>query len=215
MRLHRSQRGLASGAFAIALLLVPISADAHGSKHHSRRRAESVRPAVVRPVIVAPVTLPRSRPLVVVAPRTVRPAVIVRPRRPVVVARPFTRPSSVFRPRVVNPAPYVYFVPVYPPTATSYDVIAPRSPAVTSFSSAAGPDGGVSFQITPAFAEVYADGMYVGQVGSFATNSTPLMLAPGPHYFELRSPGFRTLTFDATIRSGEVLPYQEVMQPIR
>jgi hypothetical protein len=72
--------------------------------------------------------------------------------------------------------------------------------------------GGVSFEITPTSAAVYVDDSYVGTVGDFSPNSTPLTLTPGRHHIEVRAPGYQTMVFDTDIRMGQVIPYRGEMQ---
>ena len=68
--------------------------------------------------------------------------------------------------------------------------------------------GGLSFEISPDTAEIYVDGTYVGTVEEFTPTSQPLGLTPGRHRIELEAPGYRTMTFDAEIIAGQVVPYQ-------
>jgi hypothetical protein len=68
--------------------------------------------------------------------------------------------------------------------------------------------GGVSFDVTPDTAEVVVDGSVVGTAGSFGPRNQPLGLAPGRHRVEIRAPGYRTMTFDADVQAGQVIPYQ-------
>jgi hypothetical protein len=75
--------------------------------------------------------------------------------------------------------------------------------------------GGLSFEITPATAEVLIDGNAVGVVSSFTPTSQPLTLAPGRHHIEIRAPGYETLAFDTDVVAGQVIPYQGTMQPQR
>jgi hypothetical protein len=42
--------------------------------------------------------------------------------------------------------------------------------------------------------------------------SAPLGLAPGHHHFEMRAPGYQTLTFDADIITGQVTPFQGTLE---
>jgi len=72
--------------------------------------------------------------------------------------------------------------------------------------------GGVSFAITPATAEVFVDGSYVGTVGQFTPTTQPLGLTPGRHRIEIRAQGYRTLDFDVDVVAGQVIPYQGVME---
>jgi hypothetical protein len=72
--------------------------------------------------------------------------------------------------------------------------------------------GGVSFEITPDSAAVFVDGTYVGTAATFGPTSQPLGLIPGRHHIEVRAAGYRTMTFDADVRSGQVIPYQGTLQ---
>jgi PEGA domain len=72
--------------------------------------------------------------------------------------------------------------------------------------------GGVSFEITPANAELFVDGADVGTISQFTPQSQPLGLSAGPHRLEIRAPGYQPLNIDAEIISGEVIPYQGTMQ---
>jgi hypothetical protein len=72
--------------------------------------------------------------------------------------------------------------------------------------------GGVSFEITPANAELFVDGARIGTVGQFTPQSQPLGLSVGRHRLEIRAPGYQPLNLDADIVSGQVIPYQATMQ---
>lgn len=80
---------------------------------------------------------------------------------------------------------------------------------------ASAPCGGLSFDIAPGNAQIYVDGIFAGVVDDFDDASTPLLLAPGGHYIEIRLTGFRTATFDVTISPGEVTPYQGTLDRLR
>ena len=73
--------------------------------------------------------------------------------------------------------------------------------------------GGISFEITPDTAAVFVDGTYVGTAGTFGPTSQPLGLITGRHQIEVRASGYRTMTFDAEVTSGQVIPYQGTLQP--
>jgi PEGA domain-containing protein len=77
------------------------------------------------------------------------------------------------------------------------------------------PCGGVSFDVFPGEAQVSVEGVFVGTVDSFSATRPPLVLAPGRHYIELRMPGYRTEVFDVTVNTGEVIPYQGSLEPLR
>jgi hypothetical protein len=70
-------------------------------------------------------------------------------------------------------------------------------------------------EITPSTAALYVDGQYVGSVANFEPTLPPLTLTPGRHRLEVRSPGYVTLTFDADVTTGQVIPFRGTMQPIR
>ena len=75
--------------------------------------------------------------------------------------------------------------------------------------------GGVSFEISPSTARVIVDGTDVGTVAEFAPTTMPLTLVPGRHHIELRAAGYQTMSFDAEILTGQVIPYRGDMQPQR
>jgi hypothetical protein len=72
--------------------------------------------------------------------------------------------------------------------------------------------GGISFEITPDTAEVFVDGTYVGTAGEFGPAAQPLDLPGGRRHVEIRASGYRTMTFDADVQSGQVIPYQGTLQ---
>ena len=189
-----------------------------------------------RQVVIAP-RIVTARAVARVVPR-----VVVRPR--VFVGSPylFSRPYYSFRPRVSLgfglwvgypvPYPYYYATPYfypYPPApygylGPPYAYPAPNPSAAyppAGYPPAAGvtvqpgtTTGGVSFEITPVDAEVYVDGTHVGRVSNFGPLSQPLSVAPGRHLIEIRRAGYQTLSFDADIAAGQVIPYQGAMQPL-
>ena len=105
------------------------------------------------------------------------------------------------------PYPYAYPVP-YPVPYGS-----PASPGSVSAAPGVAGYGGVSFEITPADAEVYVDGGYAGRVSDFGPSQQPLTLTPGVHRIEIRAPGYRPLEFNVAITAGHVIPYQGTLQP--
>jgi hypothetical protein len=72
--------------------------------------------------------------------------------------------------------------------------------------------GGVTFVVTPGEAEVYVDGSLIGTVGQFGQTAQPLGLTPGRHHIEIRAPGYHTVSFDADITAGQVIPYQGTLE---
>ncbi|HEV3141791.1 MAG TPA: PEGA domain-containing protein, partial [Vicinamibacterales bacterium] len=118
-----------------------------------------------------------------------------------------------YPPSYSNPYP-----PTYGSAYPSNDQVYSYPPAGTSGSVRVEPgtqnqnSGGLSFDITPTDAEVFVDGVNVGTVGQFTPTSQPLGLTPGRHRIELRAPGYQTISFDADIVAGQVVPYQGTMQ---
>jgi hypothetical protein len=70
----------------------------------------------------------------------------------------------------------------------------------------------VSFEVTPDTAEVFVDGSFAGAAVSFGPRSQPLGLNVGRHHIEIRASGYRTMTFDADVQAGQVIPYQGTLQ---
>lgn len=147
-----------------------------------------------------------------------------------VTPRHFARPYYTFRPRfsvafglfigqpvpypyqyryaypIPYPDPYAYPNPGYgyPPNYGPVGV----APGVAVY-------GGVSFDISPGDAAVYVDGEYVGTAYDFAPTEQPLSLTPGLHRIEVEAPGYQMWVFDANVISGQVIPYQGTLQPLR
>jgi hypothetical protein len=72
--------------------------------------------------------------------------------------------------------------------------------------------GGVSIEVTPGSASVFVDGIYMGTGDEFGPSSQPLGLAPGRHRIEVRANGYQTMSFEATVTAGQVVPYQASLQ---
>ena len=72
--------------------------------------------------------------------------------------------------------------------------------------------GGVSFEITPAAAEIFVDGQHAGAVNQFTPTSQPLGLTAGRHRIEIRAPGYKSMSFDVDIVEGQVIPYQGTLE---
>src|SRR5262245_55542356 len=154
----------------------------------------------------------------------------------------FYRPYYVFRPRVslgfglfvgypvtfpyyygpypygaAYPYPYPYpYAAAAPPPAAAYPPPAaayPPSNSGVAVQPGATSSAGLSFEITPADADIYVDGAYVGRVSDFGPQSQPLGLAPGRHRIEIRRSGYQMMSFDTDAIAGEVIPYQGTMQP--
>jgi PEGA domain len=93
-----------------------------------------------------------------------------------------------------------------------YESDAPRGSVTAQPGTAS---GGISFEISPATAEVDIDGAYVGRVSELGPNTQPLALTPGRHHVEIRADGYQTLSIDADVIADQVVPYQGTMQPAR
>jgi PEGA domain len=85
----------------------------------------------------------------------------------------------------------------------------------TDLANQPGAASGLTFQVSPASAEVFVDGAYVGTVQDFWADLEPLMIVPGSHRIELRAPGYRTVTLDVTTTAGQVIPYAGELEPLR
>jgi hypothetical protein len=72
--------------------------------------------------------------------------------------------------------------------------------------------GGMSFEITPSDAQVFVDGSYVGTVGQFTPTTQPIGVPSGHHHVEIRSVGYKTMSFDVDVVAGQVIPYQGQME---
>jgi PEGA domain-containing protein len=73
--------------------------------------------------------------------------------------------------------------------------------------------GGISLDITPGDASVVVDGTDAGTAQTFSPSSAPLTLAPGQHHIVIEKPGYQSMTFDADVIQGQVIPYKGTMQP--
>jgi hypothetical protein len=115
--------------------------------------------------------------------------------------------------------PYYSYNYVYPPLVDeSYGsgYYTTTAPPVESGSVQAEPAqtnmGGLSFDVTPATAELFVDNTLVGTVGQFTATTQPLGLEAGRHRVELRAAGYRTLSFDVDVIAGQVIPYQGALE---
>ena len=140
-----------------------------------------------------------------------------------VAPRVFIRPYYVFRPRfnitfgIWAGYPITYYDPFYYP----YDYYSYYSPGPVPVppagSVAVQPTqsnmGGVSFEMTPATAEIWIDGNYYGTANQFTAASQPLGLPVGRHHIELREPGYQVSAFDVDIVAGQVIPFQGQLEP--
>src|SRR5258706_16461960 len=125
--------------------------------------------------------------------------------------------------------PYASTAPTYPypPPLPTYSTVTPTYPSSTpdvitiapgtNMPAAGGVQppaitGGVSFEITPADAAVFVDGVYVGKAADFSAVAPPLLMATGRHHFELRAQGYQPAAFDVDVTPGQVIPYRGTLQ---
>jgi hypothetical protein len=120
-------------------------------------------------------------------------------------------PSTAYAP--VPPARNTYSNVDSLSTPGNVAAAAPLSAAIACEGST--PCGGVSFDISPGHAQVYVDGSFAGVADDFDAMSEPLLLVPGHHYIELRLAGYRSASFDVTITSSEVTPYEGTLERLR
>jgi hypothetical protein len=117
---------------------------------------------------------------------------------------PVPNPSSAYPPQN------------YPPTSVPqsgyYEADPPQGSVIAQPGTSS---GGVSFELSPSTAEVYIDGKYVGRVSDLGSTTQPLALTPGRHHIEVRAAGYQTLSIDADVVAGQVIPYQGAMQLAR
>jgi hypothetical protein len=143
------------------------------------------------------------------------------------VIRPFREPFFAFRPRfdlgfglfIGYPVPYPWDYIAVDPYYYPYDV----APYGWTYSEPQDLNsqpsdeqrnyGGVSLNITPGDATVVVDGSDAGTVQTFSPSSAPLTLTPGQHHLVIEKPGYQSMTFDADVVKGQVIPYQGAMQP--
>jgi hypothetical protein len=231
-----AQKHSASGG---AVIVRPVQVN-EVRVHQPAPRLVDQRPSfgVPRPVDPAFISRPHQRPQIVVSsPRPLvrhhrRHRVDFKPRFKVgsgivvgyPVLYPYAYPYDPFSPSypVTPPSPNTYSNAPSPNTYSNVDSL-PNSGNVSAVSrlpaaitcEAAAPCGGISFDISPASAQVYVDGVFAGIVEDFDASSEPLVLAPGNHYVEIRRPGYRTVSFDVTIAPGEITPYQGTLERLR
>jgi hypothetical protein len=228
---------------AAALVAGPALTPAQAQERQAPAGAVVVRPVQVREVRVEPQpyrgperpTFGAARP---VDPFISRP--VERPQLKPIAQRRGKRHGrvdggygSVIGYPVIYPYAYPYD-PFTPLSSTSYssapvpntysnvaslpygETITAATPVTGAVSCDAGaPCGGLSFDITPASAQVWVDGLFVGDADEFDSPNSPLVLAPGDHYIEVRLAGYRTASFDVSIVAGEVTPYRGALERLR
>jgi len=216
--------------FALSLMTIALLVPAVASAQH---RGGGHVQGVGRPIV-------RGGVPGIVGPRIIRPG-FSRPifARPYYTFRPYTQiRSGLFLGFPVPFPAYSYYVNPYSYPYGAYYYSAPQtypyipappymgygwpySIAIPNATPSAPPPpatssttrvGGVSFEVTPADAAVFVDGVYVGTAGDFTPTTSPLSLAPGRHRFTLRALGYHSMEFDVDVVGGEVVPYQATLE---
>jgi len=122
-------------------------------------------------------------------------------------------PATVYPSNPYPASPYPAYPPqtTYPPSSDPYPETVP-DPNSIGVQPGQANLGGLSFDITPKDAQVLVDGNVVGTVEQFSPSSQPLGLSAGHHRVEVEAQGYRTISFDVDIVSGQVVPYQGAME---
>jgi hypothetical protein len=71
-----------------------------------------------------------------------------------------------------------------------------------------GPIGGVQLDVLPWRANVFVDGVRVGQVSDFNGYYKHLEIAAGPHEIMVLEPGYDPLILDAVVVPGRTVTYR-------
>ena len=101
------------------------------------------------------------------------------------------------------------------PSSASYGSYSSDPTRSIQTTAPAGSVGGLSFEVTPATAAVFVDGVFVGPAHSFSATESPLNLSSGRHHVELRAEGYEAMSFAADVLKGQVVPYRGTLQPIK
>ena len=135
------------------------------------------------------------------------------PSAPVTPTYPYGSPTPIY-PYASQLPTYSTDIPTYGSSHYGAPTDVPAAPSVPAGGvQPSAETGGVSFEITPADAAVFVDGVYVGAARNFSATAPPLLLAASRHHFELRAQGYQSMTFDVDVRAGEVVPYSGTLQP--
>ena len=81
----------------------------------------------------------------------------------------------------------------------------PPAPAVVGFLRVSG---------TPAEAQVFVDGYFVGTLADIEAGR-PLMIEAGPHRLELRAPGYQSTTVDIHLAPNDTLTYRASLERVQ
>ena len=72
--------------------------------------------------------------------------------------------------------------------------------------------GYLRLDVTPKNARIHLDGRYAGEVDGWAAQT--IVVTPGVHMLELRSPGFISQRFDIEVAAGEEVSLTLEMEPV-
>ena len=181
-----------------------------------QRPAHGAAPPVTTTHTQAP---PRPAPPPPAQPRTTAPSPVMLPLPPLpptptgglTAPVPFTAPTiqspDMFRVGRRDPYrnrsrfPVIYGSGGYgystEPDSTTMSSFEPAAPAAT---------GGLRLSGTPADAQVFVDGYFVGTLGDI-TAGRPLTILAGPHRLEIRAAGYQSIAVDIRITAYETLTY--------
>ena len=134
-------------------------------------------------------------------------------------------PPSVFVPGPIfypgyGPGPYPpgpYWPGPYGAGAYMTDSYSPAAAAMLARQlngTSAETKGGLRFETSPGWAQVFVDGNYVGIVDDFGLRGRPLELTVGRHHIELRTTGYAAETFDVNITANQVSRYRGDLQAL-
>ena len=73
--------------------------------------------------------------------------------------------------------------------------------------------GELRLRITPADAQVYVDGVYVGMAADFEQVLRALKLEIGTYHVDIVLPGYQSLSFDVQITPGRTVTYEGTLTP--
>ncbi len=101
--------------------------------------------------------------------------------------------------------PYHYGFPYY---GSAY-----YGTGVYAYNAADAYTGFLRLKVRPRYAQVYADGYFVGIVNDFDGIFQRLRLEEGPHTIEIRHPGYESMQLDVLIVPGEKVTFEGDMLP--
>jgi len=124
---------------------------------------------------------------------------------PVSANEPFEkRHGGVFHPwpMMVFYVPQPMAAPAPPPVPERKTDLTPPMP------------GRLVLDVSPASAQVFADGYYVGVPGDFSGERGGGVLDAGIHRIDLSAPGFEPIAVDLRVTSGQAVTYRAALKPL-